>query len=289
MKSLKDINVEFAVPAPQLREFISAYHVFDAGPICEEMRSDAFFPGWANLRFREPNAKLSLSFQEKRIENIPLISVFGPSSNLINCKYDGGRLIGVGLTPIGFSRIFGPCAYKATNSIVEIKELLPKFPMELSQKLHNCEAIGDIAQILDDFVQGLIKKPRHSEQIAKAFWHIINDNHEMPIDEVSQVLGIGEHQLRRISKRYFGFTPKILLRRTRFLKSIVSLINNPNLSGTEIIESDYFDYSHFVKDCYEFFGMSPREFLEIDAPLMKLSFQRRAEILGAHVQSLHRP
>lgn len=289
MQTVAGIKVEFALPCDELREFVSAYHIFDTGPISNNIRHEAFFPGWANLRFRDPNAKLSISIPNNHIENTPLHSLFGPSSFLSRCSLNGGRLIGAGLTPIGFSRIFGPNADKYANTIVDFSNLLPKFPLELIYEIHKCSEISEVAQILDIQIQKLIKRPHRHEEIARTFWKMINDNHNLTIEEIASDLKLEDHFLRRISKRFFGFAPKILLRRTRFLKSIVKLVSQPEINAIEAIESDYFDYSHFVKDCHEFFGMSPRDFIELDAPVLKLSFQKRAQVLGAPVQSLHRP
>jgi methylphosphotriester-DNA--protein-cysteine methyltransferase len=89
-----------------------------------------------------------------------------------------------------------------------------------------------------------------------------------------------------LAARAFGFPPKKLIRRARFLRSLHALgaANPPERAGA--IHYGYTDYSHFVRDAHAFLGMSPQAFLRMDNPMLRQSLALRREVLGAAAQAL---
>ena len=59
----------------------------------------------------------------------------------------------------------------------------------------------------------------------------------------------------------FGFAPKRLLRRQRFLDTLGQVRTQPDAKFIALLDERYFDQSHFIRDFREFMGMTPREFL----------------------------
>jgi len=92
--------------------------------------------------------------------------------------------------------------------------------------------------------------------------------------------------LQRLTNRAFGFPPKILLRRARFLRSLHAMRASRRGEASSVIDPAYTDYSHFVRDSQDFLGMSPQAFLNFDMPLMKNSLALRKEVLGTPAQVL---
>ncbi|MGE3692212.1 MAG: hypothetical protein AB7F98_12630 [Novosphingobium sp.] len=73
--------------------------------------------------------------------------------------------------------------------------------------------------------------------------------------------GIGQRQLAGLCDRNFGFTPNLLLRRARFLRSFAAIEQLPWGQWTGAIDPAYFDQSHFIRDCHRFLGTTPSRFL----------------------------
>ena len=89
-----------------------------------------------------------------------------------------------------------------------------------------------------------------------------------------------------MSLRAFGFTPKLLMRRARFLRSLHAVAQAPVAARATAIDPSYTDYSHFVRDAQHFLGMSPQAFLKLDTPLLRQSLALRQSVLGAPAQAL---
>ncbi len=83
-------------------------------------------------------------------------------------------------------------------------------------------------------------------------------------------LGINHARLTRLCTRNFGFTPKLLLRRERFLRSFAAVRNLPRGMWASAIDPAYVDQSHFIRDAHRFLGMTPSRFLALDAHIQPL-------------------
>ena len=95
--------------------------------------------------------------------------------------------------------------------------------------------------------------------------------------------------LERVSKRAFGFTPQLLLRRQRFLRSLAQFMLDPSLKWLSTLDYQYHDQAHFVRDFKRFMGVSPSVYAKFDKPLLIAAARARMEIAGEAVQGLHKP
>ena len=88
-----------------------------------------------------------------------------------------------------------------------------------------------------------------------------------------RITGLNHPALARICKLTFGFTPKLLLCRERFLRSFAAIIPLPRGSWAEAIDPAYVDQSHFIRDSHRFLGMCPSDFLALTAPMKGAAFR----------------
>lgn len=106
---------------------------------------------------------------------------------------------------------------------------------------------------------------------------------------LAERLGMQSRSLERLSRRAFGFPPKLLMRRQRFLRSLARFMLDPSLNWLEALDCPYHDQSHFVRDFKRFMGMSPSAYAKLDKPLLTAAMRARMEVAGAAVQALHKP
>ena len=111
------------------------------------------------------------------------------------------------------------------------------------------------------------------------------------IDRVADLgvgLGLSDRQVARLTRTCFGFTPKLLLRRARFLRALNAIRGADRGSWASAARhAGYWDGAHFLRDCHAFLGVSLGDFMAMPRPLNRLSMQRRDEVLGAPMQTLH--
>lgn len=282
-----DLSVHFMHPAPALAGLVSGYHIYSAGPLGSPVWDELFFPGWANIRLTLIDGGWQCGSVGQAMQVVPQIALFGPSSRGIHSRAHGGLMIGAGITPLGWHRLFKNPAYLFADLIEPLAGQIACIPPGLLERAQIDSSPQAVKALFDEWLTSCLRPPsRALPAIAALFASLTKDNHT-DLASVEAALDLSATQLRRITRRHFGFAPKLLLRRTRFLKSITQIITLPTANWSMAIDSSYFDYAHFVRDCQDFLGMSPREFLALDRPMTHLSLAMRAKQLGAPVQGMH--
>ena len=120
-------------------------------------------------------------------------------------------------------------------------------------------------------------------------------NTALSYDELSSVadlsakLALSERSIERLSHRAFGFSPKLLLRRQRFLRSLGRFMLDPSMAWIDTIDHHYYDQAQFTRYFQRFMGMSPRDYAARPTPILGAAAVARAAAAGAAVQGLHQP
>ena len=281
------IAVEFWQPAPALRRYVSGYHryVLRRAPDAEPFR-DVFFPSWANIRFSLGAEPWSLALDRRRFDPIPDSAFFGPSSHAGYVTAGSGTLIGLGLTPAGWARLHGGDLSRLADRVVALDEVFPGWSV-----LHGRLAAGASPSTLFDglLTQHLGHAALESPAIDVILARLLNPAIEKVAD-LGEGLDLNGRRIARLTRTCFGFTPKLLLRRARFLRALDAIRATDRGHWTRAInDAGYWDGSHFLRDCHLFLGRSLGEFMAMDRPINRASMLRRNEILGATMQSLHKP
>ena len=109
------------------------------------------------------------------------------------------------------------------------------------------------------------------------------------VSQLAEEVAMNIRSLERLSKRAFGFSPKLLLRRQRFLRSLSQFMLDPSLKWLNTLDQHYHDQAHFVRDFKRFMGMSPSAYAKLDKPILMAAARARMAIAGQAVQALHDP
>ena len=113
---------------------------------------------------------------------------------------------------------------------------------------------------------------------------------ELPhVSEMAARCGLNQRTMERLCRKHFGFSPKVLLRRQRFMRSVVDFMLDPSMGWIGAIDSLYFDQSHFVRDCKDFLGMAPSDYAAMDHPVIAGFMRERMRVHGSAVQTLDKP
>lgn len=95
----------------------------------------------------------------------------------------------------------------------------------------------------------------------------------MSLKVLSQKTNMSQRQMGRHFNTFLGLSPKEFSRITRFLWSMENSQKNPAKSFTQIAyECGYFDQAHFIRDCKEFTGMTPKELANAKVAICPVSF-----------------
>jgi AraC-like DNA-binding protein len=287
------VAIHFYRPSPELAPYVSTYYLTEVNLASGGRIEDWLHPEWANLRFAERPRLLS-ALGKAPLQAMPEAIFTGPTSQSAHFVFEGSaRVWGVGLLPAGLARFVGAPANALADQIVPVALGGPLAPFDgIGTKVlaGKRDPAGEAARI-DAFMLDLLNTTPPSEEEARvrlAHAALINDATTTVADLAAQ-LGISSRSLERLSLRAFGFPPKLLLRRQRFLRSLAQFMLDPSLKWIRTLDFQYVDQAHFVRDFQRFMGMSPSRYGALEHPVLRAAAQARTASAGAAVQALHRP
>ena len=284
-------SIRFAMPSDALRPFVTTYyHTEVTAPELPGWIEDYLHPEWGNMRFLPPGLSNHAIGSDPMVET-PGFAAAGPTSRATRFRMRSGTSWGIGLLPLGWVKfVDAPARDFADRAVDGMRD--PAFAAfaPLAEALRDADG---------DFDAGLALIERHMEQLlsrALAGSEGISAVHAGLVDpavttvaELADRAEMGVRSLERLCARAFGFTPKLLLRRQRFLRSLAHFMLDPSLKWLTAMDYQYHDQAHFVRDFRRFMGMTPTAYGKLEHPLLSAAARARAEAAGEAMQVLHRP
>ena len=285
-----DIDVRFFRPPPEYDGLFASFYraeirVRDGGRVVDHL-----LPEWGNVRFFRgdmPDAELS---NGSRLGNTPFVCT-GPSSMPTRFELGTTRIWGIGLFPLGWAKFIGSPAKEVANLVVDgdAHAAFGEFSALFRGLLENePDDEAEYARIMA-FLRVKNARLVPDEERIRAVQLALVDPAISTVAEFADRARLGQRTLERVCGRYFGFPPRLLLRRQRFIRSLVGFMLEPSTSWTRSIDGLYHDQAHFVRDFRSFMGMTPSEYAALDHPVLGAFMQERARIWGAAAQTLDNP
>ena len=135
-----------------------------------------------------------------------------------------------------------------------------------------------MAAILDSLLRAQLWPPTPCDDAIRALGHLIDDGATEEIGLLTRQLGLSSAALRRLSIRYFGYPPKLLLARTRFMRSLLRIMLADGHADYAGIAPTYFDKSHFLRDARRFLDTTPRRFMQRSNPYVLAILRARRDV-----------
>ena len=127
------VAIRLRAPTPALAELVVDYAFYDSGPDGSRARRNDYMPGLANLVLTFDAGPLRAAIRNHRLSWTDDAVVFGPTSHAFRVDSDGGRLIGIGITPLGWARLFGKHAARVADRVVPLSTL---WSADRARRLH---------------------------------------------------------------------------------------------------------------------------------------------------------
>lgn len=278
--SLVDVDVRYAAPQGRLVRYVTGYHRFAAPVSLNQELRDAFFPSVATIRLSlRDSPPWSLRLGSRCIDPMPTVALTGPTSyaGYVSCR--GGELIGVGLLPFGWAQIFGGDVSRFANRVVPLDQIDPGAEMLLAA------AEGDLPfdVALAGWLEARLERRPPADPRIETLCEMLRDPATTRIEAVAEALDLSPRALAAMTRFNFGFTPKLLLRRTRFLRALSTVLTDPDGGPAALEAAGYWDRSHFLRDSHLFLGCSVREFSRRRGPHNQVAITARTQALGTPV------
>jgi methylphosphotriester-DNA--protein-cysteine methyltransferase len=279
------LAVEIAQPAEPLRRFISAYFVSEAD--LPEAVVDLSVPEWGAIRFVH-DGSFNFNFEPNEVVVVDRPYLQGPTSKAFRFSLMKSRILGVGLLPEGFARFWDLDLAKIANNWAWTQDVFGADMATLAVDAAAAPSAGAQFALADAYFLGLLEKTRHthaSSQTAQLH-KFLNDPEISRLEVLADAMHLSHSALTMLCKKRFGFPPKLLLRRQRFLRMLEALHARPYSEWPHFVDPQYADQSHMIRDFRYFMGMSPGQYLAQPRQVQQQSALQRTAAVGRALQGL---
>jgi len=284
-----EIRTQFFAPPAEFEGcFTSFYHleleVADGGVL-----RDFLQPEWANIRFFCGATPWSRMHGGEAISGSDFTAT-GPSSHPVEFELGSTRMWGIGFLPLGWGHFIAADARSLANQLVDGRTH-PVFSSFAGLRDSLCNPDLDVEaqyQAIVDHMRASMRPLRDASKIRKVHEGLL-DPDLVPVTDLAERAGMAVRSLERLCRRYFGFPPKLLLRRQRFMRSLVTFMLEGATHWTEAMDNHYHDQSQFTREFRQFMGMNPSDYAALDHPILESFMAARARTWGSPVQTLDKP
>jgi len=284
------VRVRFHPPPAELRRYFTTFYVA-AWDVPDGVQStDYLLPKRANLRFHSGGLHMAEPLSRKRMEPTAF-PVTGPTTQTIRFTVGSSRMWGVGFLPLGWAKFVRANATDYANVAIDgfADPAFARFvPLANSLFGDRPDETGELERICAHFL-AMIDEPVEEERRIVAIHAALVDPDVSTVGDLVAKLGASQRTVERTCHRAFGFSPKLLLRRQRFMRSLTDFMLDPTLKWIGAMDSHYHDQAQFVRDFRQFIGMSPRQYASLPKPLIAAVMRERARTAGSAVQTLDGP
>lgn len=278
----------YAPPATLAGCFTSFYHldlaVEDGGAVTDYLQ-----PEWASIRyFAGATPWAAIPGQDPIIG--ARFGVTGPTSLPTKFRLGSARVWGIGFLPLGWARCMDGDAAEYANLTFDGSKH-PAFAKFSALAEVLCS--DDIAptQQYDAIVELMerVARPCRVEETIIRIHEALVDEDLASVAELAERAGVGVRSLERLCHRYFGFTPKLLMRRQRFMRSLSAFMLRQGSKWSDVMDDNYHDQAQFSREFRQFMTMTPSEYAALPHPFMDAFIEARSRMRGSPAQTLDQP
>lgn len=282
------IDVRFFAPPGDLADCFTSIYRLELTVADGQRVVDWLQPEWGNLRIFSGDMPVAQVGDGQEVRDACFM-VTGPSAKATRFELGSTRMWGIGLLPLGWARLVRRPAADYANLLADA-ERHPDFMRFAALREVFTAADGDEAQY--DYVIEFLRRfaPPIEDGLKIRAVHAAMVEHGLAsVTELAELAGVSVRALERVCRRHFGFPPKLLLRRQRFMRSLAAWMLAGAGKWTAAIDELYTDQAHFNRDFHAFMGMAPSAYAALPHPVLSAFMAQRARTWGSPAQTLDRP
>lgn len=283
------MRCEFISPPAEFEGCFTTFYRLELDVPGEATVCDHLQPEWANVRFFSGGRPRSEIAGCEPLSGT-CFTATGPSSLSNRFELGTSRMWGIGFLPLGWARFFEADASTVANLVVD-------------GRTHPCfnrftglaDVLCDSNQTPEQQLEAIFATMRHLARPNRDEEKILRVHRALVDPDVTNVAEFADRasktirSLERICCRYFGFPPKLLLRRQRFMRSLATFMLHRGGTWIDAMDAHYHDQAQFTREFQQFMGMLPSEYAALDHPILSFFMEQRARDRGSAVQTLDRP
>ncbi len=195
--------------------------------------------------------------------NVKRISIYLSGPNSQNIPFENSpELIAIGcrFKPLAAHQLFGIGPRLTINKAVKLSEFLPALVFrKLRSAILSEKLLRGKIRVIYELFSGLLNSVTipGEDMINEIISKIIISNGKTKLEDIYSGLSLSNRQLQRKFNRRTGLSPKEFCRIVRFHSVTRKLMKNKFPHFDVLVESGYYDQSHYYREFKEFTGMLP--------------------------------
>lgn len=278
--ALKPSIVQYELPSPALRPYVSAYCTIDM-PRCGE-QVQWFLPGPASLVLLVGTEPIEVMTFTAKYEALAAVNILSPMTRATRWVARGGTIILVEFTPLGWTML--PIAKPSRHADTVYPFEQSYFPSNVREALYHLQTLSRkslSSPVLDDIVASLLCSLSIDSECLKLVAAALYASDTGNIKILESTVMLSRQNLARLTLHAFGMTTKMTFRLIRFLKAFEEYRHLDSPKDWCAQSRNYYDNSHFLRDATDFLGQTPRQFLLRETGLMQACMLARKGDLGS--------
>ena len=185
-------------------------------------------------------------------------TIIGPTSGSVRATGRGPlRMYGFGLMPAGWATLMGSHADKLTDRAINAADLFGDWIEEVVDAIGNAPDTEARLVIGNNFVREILKK---NEPAPVWFtrtvdtWLTASPSPQVP--ELVEATGMSIRSVERMTKHYYGLSPRMLARKYRAVRAASALARGEKLDDAALGDA-FYDQSHLIREIKRFAGATP--------------------------------
>lgn len=212
------------------------------------------------------------------------ILLMGPNSIPWRVRVKGPFLVvGVAFRPSGWHGLFSQPARNIADRASSLHEHWGALGERLYHDVRDAAdddgaVVAAIERVIRERI-AMLRGPPPSTQMA-IFEEIARNDSTIHVADAAERVGLSIRQLERQCYASFGHSPKVILRRSRFLDLAQAMRGFGDPSAEQLAALRYFDQSHLNREFRHFFELTPGQFEKVTTPLFTAGLKLRADGLA---------
>ncbi len=261
----------FAAPAP-LHPYVTTLFHFS----CDEVEIRDMQPAAVGFLYIFLRGQGQMHFASGITDPSHPASLLTPCAVAVPFEVDGPfHCVGAALLPRGWAAFTGLRADQHGNRLYDAGAWLGPAVTALAARFRAAYASGAMSPAamcaeLSEFIAARLRplNPRHDALMGQiTTW--LSSSLDPPLDALIDGSGYSERQLQRLVVRYYGVTPKQLVRKYRALR-VAALLQSSETSDEQIAKllNLFYDQSHLIREIRLFAGRTPARLGDSEQPIL---------------------
>lgn len=185
-------------------------------------------------------------------------TIIGPTSGSVRAIGHGPlRIYGFGMMPSGWATLMGDHADKLTDRAMDAADLFGAWIDDVIAALENAADTEERLIIGNNFVREILKKNEPAPVwFTRTVDEWLSESVSPQVPELVEATGMSIRSVERMTKHYYGLSPRMLARKYRAVRAASALARGQTLDDVHLGDA-FYDQSHLIREIKHFTGATP--------------------------------